>query len=99
LNRIRRLWRGELPLIQAFWDWAAIGGIVVNGATSILFFTLLMNDRPLTALILGYAISVPYNLLVTVGVWRSADRHPGNPTHAKLAKIVTTASMAILSIT
>ncbi len=92
------MWRGELPLVSAFWDWAVIGGIVVNGATSVLFFVLLMNDYPLTALIVGYACSVPYNALVTVGVWRSADRHPDRKT-ANLAKIVTTVGMTLLSIT
>ncbi len=99
MSRILRLWRGELPLASAFWDWAVLGGIVVNGGTSILFYVLLMNDVPAFWLVLAYLAPLPYNALVVVGVWRAAERHPGDPRHATLAKAVTAAGMLLLSVT
>ena len=99
MNTLRRLWRGDLPLPQAFWNWAVGGGIAVNGLTSILFLILIMNDYILAAFIVGYALSVPYNVVVTVGVWRSAGRYEGDRRWADLARIVTVAAMTILSLT
>jgi len=58
-----------------------------------------MADRPIAAFILGYALSVPYNILVTVGVWRSAERYTGERKWADLARIVTIAGMILLSVT
>ncbi len=99
MNTLRRLWRGDLPLSQAFWNWAVIGAIAVNGLTSILFLTLIMNDYIVTAFVVGYVLSVPYNVFVTVGVWRSAGRYQGDRRWADLARIVTVAAMTILSLT
>lgn len=94
-----RLWRGELPLPTAFWSWAVIGGFAVNAATSALFLVLVMTDRPLAAFIAGYALSLPYNLLATVGVWRSAAHYDGDPRWAGIARIVTVTMMILLSLT
>tara|TARA_B110000263_G_C14840426_1_gene299493 strand:+ start:246 stop:422 length:177 start_codon:yes stop_codon:yes gene_type:complete len=58
-----------------------------------------MADRPIAAFILGYALSVPYNILITVGVWRSAERYTGERKWADLARIVTIADMILLSVT
>jgi hypothetical protein len=58
-----------------------------------------MADRPIAAFILGYALSVPYNILVTVGVWRSAEHYTGERKRADLARIVTIADMIFLSVT
>ncbi len=99
MNTLRRLWRGDLPLSQAFWNWAVIGAIAVNGLTSILFLILIMNDYIVAAFIVGYALSVPYNVVVTVGVWRSAGRYAGDRRWADLARIVTVSAMTILSLT
>jgi hypothetical protein len=96
---LRRLWQGDVPLPQAFWHWAVAGGLAVNGLTSILFLALIMNDRLVAAFIAGYALSVPYNVLVTVGVWRSAGRYQGDRRWADLARIVTVVGMALLSVT
>ncbi len=99
MGRLIKLWRGELPLFNAFWDFAVIGAVIVNGLTSVLFFVLLMNDRPWTAFVAGYAISVPYNLVAAVGVWRSAGRYQGDPKWATAARIVSAVGLAILSAT
>lgn len=67
-----------MPLEEAFWAWAVGGGLVVNLFTSFLFLALIAADRTLAAAVAGYGLSVPYNIVVTVGVWRAAERYEGS---------------------
>lgn len=99
MDHLRQLWRGELPLQTAFWNWVVLGGLIVNLASSAAFLLLMTADQLIAALVVGYGLSVPYNILVSVGVWRSADRYDGEPRWADLAKIATVAGMIFLSVT
>ncbi len=99
MNSLRRLWRGELALADAFWNWAVFGGLAINVVTSALLLFLIMADRPIFAFIAGYAPSVPYNVIVSVGVWRSAERYAGERRWADLARIITIIGMVLLSVT
>ncbi len=69
--------------------WAVLGGLLVNLVTSASFLFLVMADHPLLALAIGYGLSLPYNLLATVGVWRSAEHYDGDRQMADMAKAVT----------
>ncbi|KPQ06531.1 MAG: Protein of unknown function (DUF3099) [Rhodobacteraceae bacterium HLUCCA12] len=93
------LWRGALSLDEAFWTWLVGVGFFVNLATSAGFLALVTLDWPWTALLVGYAIPLPYNLVALVGVWRSAARHPGSPLHAELARWASAALIAIFLLT
>ena len=99
MTSLCRLWRGELALPDAFWTWAVFGGLAINVASSALFLFLIIADRPIFAFIAGYAPSVPYNVIATVGVWRSAERYSGDRRWAELARIVTIIGMVLLSVT
>ncbi len=99
MNRLFRLWRGEFALPDVFWNWAVFGGLAINVASSALFLFLIMVDRPISAFIAGYAPSVPYNVIVSVGVWRSAERYGGERRWADLARIVTIIGMVVLGVT
>ena len=99
MTRLGRLWRGELTLDEAFWTWAVLGGLVVNIASSALFVVLIMQEQQIAAFVVGYLFSVPYNILVAVGVWRSADKHDGDRRWAEIARIVTAAGAILLSVT
>ena len=78
----------------------AIGtGLVVNLTTSVLLLAPITSDRPWAALFVGYALSVPYNILAGVGVWRSAAHYGGSAAHAELARIVVVVVMLLLSVT
>ena len=94
-----RLWRGELALDNAFWNWAVFGGTLINLVSSTLFIILMLNDQLIAALIAGYGFSLPYNFLAFVGVWRSAEQYTGEQRWAELAKITTAIGMVIFSIT
>ena len=99
MNSLSRLWRGELALADAFWNWAVFGGLAITVASSALFLFLIMADRSISAFIAGYALSVPYNAVVSVGVWRSAERYAGERRWAELARIVTIIGMVLLGVT
>jgi hypothetical protein len=99
MTRLRALWTGDLPLSEAFWTYAVGGGIAVNIFTSLLFLVLVSWDRPIAALFAGYGLSVPYNVLAAIGVWRSAARYQGERLHAELARAVTLVGMVLLSVT
>jgi len=99
MGAVLRLWRGETPLDVAFWNWAVIGGLLVNISTSIGFFILFLDRQTVPAYLVGYGLSLPYNLLAVVGVWRSAARYSGPPHLATLARWITTLGMMVLSVT
>lgn len=99
MKPLGRLWRGELTLDVAFWNWAVIGGLLVNCVSSALFVYLIIAERQFLAFLAGYAFSVPYNILVAVGVWRAADRHEGDPRWAEIVRIMTVVGMILFSVT
>jgi hypothetical protein len=99
MSMLGRLWRGEVPLGEAFWSWAVLGGLLVNALTSLAFLALIANGWPVVALVVGYGLSVPYNVLALVGVWRAADRHEGERAAAEVARIVTLVGFVILTVT
>ncbi|WP_198372567.1 hypothetical protein [Roseomonas rosulenta] len=94
-----RLWRGELPLGEAFWTWAVLVGLLVNIASSIGFFWLMMAGQTVAGFIVGHALSLPYNLVAAVGVWRSAGRSDSDPRWAGAARLAVAIGMTILSLT
>jgi len=99
MKSLCHLWRGELALQDAFWGWAVIGGLIINVASSALFLFLIIAEHLAAAFVFGYVLSVPYNILVSVGVWRSAERYSGDRQWADLARIVTVIGMVLLSVT
>ena len=99
MRKLRALWAGKLPLGEAFWTWAIGIGLLVNLTTSVLFLALITYDRPWAALFVGYALSVPYNVVALVGVWRSAARYQGQRGLADLARIAAVVVMTLLSLT
>ncbi len=98
MKNLCRLWHGELALRNAFWNWAVFGGLTINVVSTALFLFLIMADRPISAFIVGYAFPVPYNAIVLVGVWRSAERFAGERRVADFARIVTVIGMLLLSV-
>jgi hypothetical protein len=98
MTRLKSLCRGDEPLAVAFWNWAVLGGLLVNLTAHLLFFALLMNEHPITGFLVGHALSMPYNIVAAVAVWRSAERYPGPRCWANLARVVTVVGMVLLSI-
>ncbi len=99
MQKLKSLWRGDIEMSDAFWTWAVFGGLLVNVTTSILFLVLITLDLPWIALVVGYGLSVPYNLVALVGVWRAAARYQGPGHHADLARGVSAILLVGLSLT
>ncbi|MDG4650640.1 hypothetical protein P6F26_19530 [Roseibacterium sp. SDUM158017] len=74
-------------------------GLMVNVVTGLLFLILITQDLAWAALLIGYGVSLPYNTVVLVGVWRAAARYDGRTIHVDLARGATVALMAALSLT
>lgn len=98
MSRLGPLWAGELTLDEAFWTWAVLYGLAINVVSSLAFLALVAADRPFLALAVGYGPSVPFNLLVTVGVFRSAAR-AGPSSKADLYRLLTLIGGVILTVT
>lgn len=94
-----RLWRGELPLADAFWTWAVLVGLLVNITTSILYLWLIMAGQPVAVLVAVYVAPIPYNIVAGVGVWRSAGRPDADPRWAGPARLVAVLGLIVLSVT
>lgn len=88
-----------MPLPDAFWTWAVTVGFILNGSTSIACYVLLIADEPEWALVIGYLLSVPFNIVATVGVLRSARREDADPAFARFARAVIVPAMVVLSLT
>ena len=84
---IGRLWRGEVGLASAFWEYALVWGTFVAVVTTALAYGAFVAGAPLWLAAVMFFMAVPYTLLVTVGVWRSADRYQGPQKWAHAARI------------
>ena len=76
MGAVAELWRGELPLGRAFWLWGVLGGFVVNLFAILAAASLLAAGAPARLAALAFAAHLPWNVVLLVGVWRSAGR-PG----------------------
>jgi hypothetical protein len=85
------LWRGNIPLGQAFWEYAVSYGTIANivaTAAAVAAAAISLSDVAIVALFL---MPVPYILLAVVGVVRSANRYAGPPHWAVMAKVAVLA--------
>lgn len=74
-----RLWAGRMPLAEAFWWYAMAYGLLVNLIASLASLAAAAVDAPGAVAVMLFLLPLPYNVLVLVGVWRSAGAH-GNGT-------------------
>src|SRR3712207_3225131 len=92
MRSVVELWRGELPLGRAFWLWGVLGGGVVALFTTLLALALVTAGAPTWLAVLVFAAHVPWNLVLLVGVWRSAGRPEVGRDTAFLARLAIAAS-------
>jgi hypothetical protein len=86
MQSLRELWLGRLPLDVAFWRYAIVYGLALNVAATGAALALIVLDAPIAAAVIVHLSPVPYSVLATCGVWRSADRYPGRRDIASWAK-------------
>ncbi|WP_036258395.1 hypothetical protein [Mesorhizobium sp. WSM3224] len=73
----RRRWKGETPLDRLFWRDMLLVGTVLNMASSALALILLGLKLPLWLVLAVHFLPVPYNIFLTIAVWRTAEKTSG----------------------
>ena len=87
LTSLKALWRGQLPLREAFWRYAITYDLILNLAATIAALTLFLADTPVAFAVIVHFLPLPYSLFAATGTWRSADRYKGNPSFANAVKV------------
>ena len=81
------LWKGHVPLGQAFWGYAIVYGTIANVVATAAAIAAVAASLP-DALAIGlFLVPIPYILTAVIGVVRSANRYQGPPMWAGLAKV------------
>ena len=81
------LWKGDVPLGQAFWGYAIVYGTIANVVATAAAIAAVAASLP-DALAIGlFLVPIPYILTAVIGVVRSADRYQGPPMCASIAKV------------
>lgn len=76
--KLAALWAGRTPLAEAVWTYAVFWGLLVNLAATLASMAILVAgggapDPAIAGLsVVVHLLPLPYNVLVLVGVWRSA---------------------------
>ena len=70
---LQRLWRGEFSLRVSFWIFYVLGYLISVGLSSVI--SPLFHIQPWRLLSVLILI-IPYNIVSTVGVLRSANAYP-----------------------
>ena len=96
---IARLWRGEHDLHDTFWRYTIVIGLAINLATSAGFMVLITTGLPVAAAIVGYGLSVPYNIFILIALWRSAGAYKGPQFTATFMRVTGILWMALLTLT
>ena len=73
----RTRWRGETPLDRLFWRDMLLVGTILNIASSALALILLGLKLPLWPVLAVHFLPVPYNIFLTIAVWRTAEKAGG----------------------
>ena len=73
----RSRWLGEVPLDQLFGHDMLLVGTALNIASSSVALMLLGLKLPLWAVLAVHFLPVPYNIFLTIAVWRTAEKSGG----------------------
>lgn len=84
---LTQLWRGEVPLAQAFWGYAILYGTLLNLLATGVALALMAAGVPVPIGFAVFFLPIGYSVLMLVAVWRSADRFEGDRIWADLAKL------------
>jgi hypothetical protein len=89
MHFVSKLWRGRVALVKAFWLFGVMGTVLVTGACVL---SLPASGVPsLPGLLLISLVAFGYQVLVSVGVWRSAGAYAGQPLYAVGARLAVAA--------
>ena len=73
----RSRWQGKVPLDRLFWRDMLLVATLISIASSALALVLLGLKLPLWLVLLVHVLPVPYNIFLTLAVWRTAEKTGG----------------------
>jgi hypothetical protein len=77
IDFFRARWRGEALLDRLFWRDMLLVGTILNVTSSALALILLGLKLPLWLVLAVHFLPVPYNIFLTIAVWRTAEKSGG----------------------
>jgi hypothetical protein len=83
---VRDIWYGRIPLARVFWEYAIGYGTVLNLLATLAAFSAFSRHWPEALGLAIFFLPAPYNLLMIVGVWRSAAIYQGPAIWPTLAR-------------
>ena len=75
--KLKALWRGELPLVQAFWEYAILYGALLSAVATGAALVAVANGAPGPLALAIHLAPTPYFLAAAIGVQRSAGHYKG----------------------
>ncbi|WP_245458621.1 MULTISPECIES: hypothetical protein [unclassified Mesorhizobium] len=73
----RARWQQDVPGDRLFWRDMMMVGTAINIASSALALVLLGLKLPLGVVLAVHFAPVPYNIFLTLAVWRTAEKSAG----------------------
>ncbi len=73
----RSRWLGQVPIDRLFWRDMMLVGTGINVASSAAALVLLGLKMPLGLVLAVHFLPVPYNIFLTIAVWRTAEKSGG----------------------
>jgi hypothetical protein len=92
-QRLTALWEGELPLWKAYWVYGLLGAFVATLGSAFLE-TMTRTRFWITVGVLFAVLLSLFQIIVWVGIWRSARRYSGPRIWSILARIMVIAGVA-----
>jgi hypothetical protein len=95
---LKLIWKGELALWKTFW-LLGVGGILfaaIPTFSAMLALTDVPDDDTASWFLAALAFLFTYQVLVSVGIWRSAILYSGNTQWAILAKVCVVAGASVV---
>lgn len=73
----RSRWQGRVPLKRLFWRDMLLVATLISAVSTGLALTLLALKLPLWLVMTVHLAPVPYNIFLTLAVWRAAEKAGG----------------------
>jgi len=74
IRYFKDIWTGALPLSRLLWFDTLLIGTLVNIVSLVAMLALFVAHAPTALAFTIFLAPIPYNILLFIGVWRSASK-------------------------